>query len=218
MTNASAPAPARSPAALPPRPAFLRIAVLDIALPFLAAVVLLRVGTAPISAYAAASLFPAASVVASWLGRHSLDFIGIGVLVGIAGSLLLALLTADPRFGLVRAAPAFALFGLACLVSLPTRRPLMFFVARAFATGGDPERVTAWNARLAVPAFRAVMRRLTAVWGAGALTHAVLGTAAAFLLPASTALIVEPVMGVTILAALLAWTRSVQRRAANQGR
>ncbi len=212
------PAVATVSTADPPRPRFWRIALFDIGLPLGTIWILLHKGAAPLPAYAAASLFPALSVVVSWLGRRSLDFIGIGVIAGIASSLLLAVLTDDPRFGLVRAAPAFALFGAACLVSLPTVRPLMFFVARAFATGGDSERIAGFNARLAVPAFRRVMRRLTAVWGAGTLAHAVLGVAVAFQLSPSTALVVEPVMGLAILAALLAWTRSVQRRAASQRR
>jgi hypothetical protein len=153
--------------------------------------------------------------MSSWFGRRSIDMIGIGVLVGIASSLLLALLTDDPRFGLVRAAPSFAMFGIACFISLATARPLMFFVARAVATGGDAARVAAFNARLAEPAFRRVMRRLTFVWGAGTLIHAALGLAVAFLLPAGAAVLAEPLLAVAIIAALLAWTRTVQRRNAN---
>ncbi|HSZ91066.1 MAG TPA: VC0807 family protein [Acetobacteraceae bacterium] len=210
MVNSSVLSP--SAVALPPRSALRRIVLLDIVLPFLAVVILLRNDVGPLTAYAAASLFPASSIVVSWLERHRFDPIGLGVLAGLASALLIAALTGDPRFGLVRAVPAFAVFGLACFVSLATRRPLMFFVARAFAAGGDAERIAAWNARLAVPAFRHVMRRLTVVWGAGTLTHATLGVAVAFLLPASVALIVEPMMAMAILAALLAWTRAVQRR------
>lgn len=133
----------------------------------------------------------------------------------MGSSLLIARVTGDPRFELIRAAPVSALFGVASLVSLTTKRPLMFFVARAFATGGDPSRVMAWNARLALPAFRAAMRRLTAMWGLGALAHAVLGVTAAFLLPPSVALIVEPGMAIVIVGALLAWTRVFQRRIPN---
>ena len=200
-------------AALPPSQALRRLALLDLVLPFLAIVVLLHNGVAPLAAYAAASLFPAASVVASWAAQRRFDPIGLAVLVGLAGALLTALLTGDPRFALLRAAPAFALFGLACLVSLATKRPLMFFVARALATAGDADRIAAWNERLALPAFRHVMRRLTAAWGAGTLLEAVLGVAVAFLLPASVAAIAEPMTAFAIIGALLAWTRSTQRRA-----
>jgi hypothetical protein len=49
-------------------------------------------------------------------------------------------------------------------------------------------------------------------WGAGTLAHAALTVAVAFLLPASVALILEPVMAVATIAGLLAWTRATQRR------
>ena len=201
-------------ATLPPRPALRRIVLLDVALPLLAVVIMRHNGAAQLTSYAAASLFPAGSVVASWFARRTHDLIGIGVLAGLLGALPLAACTGDPRFGLIRAAPAFALFGIACFVSLATPRPLMFYVARAFNSGGDPDRIAAFNGRLERAEFRQVMRRLTLVWGGGTLAHAALGVSAAFLFPASVALIVEPVLAFSILAALLAWTRTVQTRAA----
>jgi hypothetical protein len=212
MSGSSALSP--SSAALPRASALRRLVLLDIVLPFLAVLILQRNGVAPLATYAA-GLFPAFSVIASWLEHRRFDLIGSGVLAGIGSALLLATLTGDPRFGLVRAAPAFALFGLACFASLATQRPLMFFVARAFAAGQDAERIAAWNARLAVPRFRQVMRRLTIVWGGGTLAQAGLGVAAAFLLPANVALIAEPAIGISIIAALLTWTRTVQRRSPN---
>jgi hypothetical protein len=189
------------------------IALFDIALPFLTILVLPHYGVPPLRTYALASLFPAASVVIAWFGRRRLDLIGLGVLVGIASGLGLAVLTGDPRLGLVRAAPAFALFGAACLASLFTAWPLMFFVARAFSTSGDSVANAAWNARLGEPTFRRTMRLLTAVWGAGALFHAVVGVVVVLTLPASAAAIAEPSIGIGILMALLGWTRMVRRRA-----
>lgn len=215
MTDASALPLASS--TLPQTPALRQIALLDVILPLLAVVILQRNGVAPMPAYAAAGLFPAASVVVTWFTRRHVELIGAGVLVGLATALLVAVMTGDPRFGLIRAAPSFALFGVACFASLATPRPLMFYVARAFSTGGDPDRSAAFNARLSRPEFRRVMRRLTAVWGAGTLAHAMLGVAVAFLLPAAMALIVEPALAFAIIASLLAWTRTVQSRAASAG-
>jgi hypothetical protein len=190
------------------------IALFDIVLPFVTIVALSHQGVAPLRTYALASLFPAASVLIAWFGRRRFDVVGLGVLLGIASGLGLAVLTGDPRLGLVRAAPAFGLFGVACFVSLLTARPLMFFVARAFSTGGDPAANAAWNARLDEPLFRRTMRLLTAVWGVGTLFHAVAGVAVVLALPASAAAIAEPVIGIGILMALLGWTRLVRRRAA----
>jgi hypothetical protein len=211
------PALSLAPTALPSRSAFRRITLLDMVLPILAVVILLHNDVAPLIAYAAASLFPAGSVIGSWVQRRHFDPIGIGVLAGLVSALLIATMTGDPRFGLVRAAPAFAMFGLACFVSLATKRPLMFLVARALATGENAERIATWNARLTERGFHQVMQRLTVVWGSGTLGHAALGFAAAFLLPGSLALIVEPVLAITILTALLAWTRAVQRRNSRPG-
>lgn len=191
-----------------------RILLLDIALPVLAVVLLERQGVAPLAAYAAAALFPAFSLASAWLRRRSVDPVGLGVLLGFGCALVLGVVTSDPRFALMRAAPAFALFGIACFVSLATARPLMFYVARAFNTEGDPARVALWNRRLAeVPRFQRAMRLLTTVWGGGALAHAGVVVAAVLLLPAPVALIVDPAVAFVILAALLAWTRALQRNA-----
>jgi hypothetical protein len=198
---------------IPRGPNLRRVLLLDIVLPVLTVFLLERNGVAALPAYAAASFFPIASVIGAWLRQRSVDVIGIGVVFGVGSGLLLGLVTADPRFALVRAAPGFALFGIACLISLATARPLMFFVARAFAAGGDAARVAAWNQRLGFPRFHATMRRLTLVWGVTALIAASLGIACAFLLPGQVALIAEPLVAFGAVGALLAWTRSVQRRA-----
>lgn len=205
------PANAATPTPRPPN--LRRIIWLDAVLPFLAVIILERNGAPPLVAYGAASLFPIVSVLASWFGRRGIDVIGVGVLLGIASGLVLALVTADPRFALVRAAPAFALFGIACLVSLFTARPLMFFVARSSKVGGDAARIAAWNEQLGLPRFRRAMQLLTTVWGIGALIEASLAIAAAFLLPGQIALVAEPIIAFGIVAALLAWTRTLQRRA-----
>jgi hypothetical protein len=125
----------------------------------------------------------------------------------------LALSVDDVRFAAVKAAPAFGLFGAACLLSSLGSRPLMFFVARHFNTDGDAAKIAEWNARLRSTAgFRRAMSRLTMVWGITCLAESVLGTTAAFLLPPHTAVVVEPVLGIGTVAVLLAWTASYARR------
>jgi hypothetical protein len=207
--------PAAPSSGLPSRTALRRIALFDIVLPLAIVIILQRNGSAPLVTYAAAAVFPALSIVISWFTRRGVDVIGIGVLAGIASGLIMALLTDDPRFALVRAAPAFGLFGLACFVSLSSERPLMFFVARAFAVGRDKERAGAWNERLKNTAFRNTMRRLTAVWGAGTLAQAIFGTAVAFMASPSVAIVLEPAMAIVIIGALLTWSRGLQRRTSN---
>jgi hypothetical protein len=93
------------------------------------------------------------------------------VLVTILSGIAVALLTNDVRFAVLKGAPAFALFGLACLLSLRRERPLMFFVGRQFTAGDDEARAQARTARLQNDGFRRSMRLLTIVWGLAALVE-----------------------------------------------
>jgi hypothetical protein len=194
-----------------PRPSALRSLVLDIALPWVTVQILERNGVPVIAALAAAAVFPALSILVSWLKERRSDVFGIAVLVTIASGITVSLLTADPRFAVVKAAPAFALFGLACLASLPAARPLMFFVARSSIARGDPAIIASWNARIATPPFRRVMQRITLVWGIAALAEAMLGLTLAFRLPSETALVIEPLLALGTVFVLLAWTRAFAR-------
>ena len=194
-----------------PRP--LRTVALDVALPWLAVQVLERVGRVPIvSALAIAALFPAASIILSWIRLRRADFIGLAVIFTILGGIAVALLVGDPRFAVLKGAPGFGLFGIACLVSLTRKRPLMFFVSRQFNAAGDKEKAARWTARLENARFREAMRLLTIVWGVACLGEALCGVAAALLLPPATALVVEPMLGIGTISALLAWTFAFARR------
>jgi hypothetical protein len=195
----------------------VRSLVVDAALPWLAVQLLERVwGVATVPAFAAAALFPAASIVVSWVRHRRPEFIGMAVLVTILTGITVALVVDDVRFAVLKAAPAFGLFGLACLASLSRRRPLMFFVSRQFTAGGDDAKAAAWTARLENDGFRRSMRLLTLVWGTACLAEAMLGIAAAFLLPPGTALVAEPVLGIGTIAALLTWTTAYARRRASR--
>jgi hypothetical protein len=199
------------PAALGPYRFLPRSLVVDIALPWLTLQILERYGVPTVWALAAAAVFPGVSTLSAWLYGRRVEAIGIAVFVTILLGILMALVSDEVRFGLLKAAPAFGLFGLACLASLAASRPLMFFVARHFQTGGDPRRTAEWNARLARPGFRHAMRVITAVWGLVCVMESLLGFAAAFLLPVHTAIVAEPALGISSIAGLLIWTTAYAR-------
>jgi uncharacterized membrane protein YfcA len=207
MSNTPEPANARTSF----RPRWRRTLLIDVALPFVAVQILQRWFAVPaISAFAIAAVFPAASVAIDWAREKRVDWIGVLVLAGFALGIATALLTDQIGFAALRGAPLFAAFGVAALASLARKKPLMFFVARTVETQGDAEKMAPWNARLDEPRFRAVMRRLTLVWGLACVIEAVLGAFAAFLFPPSLAIVAEPVLALLTIAGLLAWTYSLR--------
>jgi len=190
-----------------------RVLAIDVALPWITVQLLQQVwGVPTVPAFAVAAVFPAMSILVSWRRRRRPEYIGLAVLLAIMSGIAIALLTDDVRFAVLKAAPAFALFGLACLASLRRERPLMFYVSREFTAGGDAAQAAAWTARLSDVRFRRAMRLLTIVWGLAALLEATFGIAAAFVLPPATALVVEPMLGIGTVTALLAWTMAYARR------
>ena len=213
----SEPAPTQASPFVPSFPrGLVRSLALDVALPWLAVQLLTHLlGFSDLTAIAIAAAFPVVSVAGTALRRRRVEFIGIMVLVALIGGLVVAFATQDVRFALMRAVPGATLIGVACLISLMTRAPLMFFIARQFTAGDDPEKIAAWNERLAHNArFRRAMRVLTLVWGLAFLAKASLWTISVLVLPTTAALLTGPVIGFGTFAALMAWTIAYARRGA----
>ena len=200
-------------------PGLLPKLAVDVGLPWLTVQLLERAWDVPlVPALAAAAIFPAVSILASWWRHRRPEFIGLAVLVTIITGMTIALVTNDARFAVLKAAPAFGLFGLACFYSLHWRRPLMFFIGREFNTGGDLEKAAAWDARLESAGFRHAMWHLTVVWGITCIAQSMLGITGALILPPAVALVVEPVLGIGTVTGLLLWTaRYARSRSARTG-
>ncbi|HXQ53270.1 MAG TPA: VC0807 family protein [Stellaceae bacterium] len=183
----------------------------DVVLPWLAVQILERNGVSSGTAFALAAVFPIGSVAVAWARHRRVEVIGIAVSVTMLLGICLSLATDDVRFSVMKAAPAYGLFGIACLGSLRAARPLMFYVSRYFVAGDDPAKRTAWDARSDIPGFRRAMRLLTVVWGLATLGEAVLGIACAFTLPPSLAFVAEPALALVTVTGLVTWTLAYSR-------
>jgi hypothetical protein len=117
--------------------------VIDLVLPFVAARALDHQGVEAIPAFAAAAVFPLGSIVFSWIARRRVEIVGAAAVATILCGIAVSALSGDPRFSILKAAPAFRLFALACLGSLVAARPLMFHVARIFVAGRDGAKAAA---------------------------------------------------------------------------
>ena len=102
----------------------------DVVLPWITVRLLEQQGVSTVRALAAAALFPAASILVTWRRERRLEVIGIAVLATILLWIGTALLSDDVRFGLLRAAPAFGLFGVAALASLRADAVVCFSARR----------------------------------------------------------------------------------------
>src|SRR5712671_6240456 len=108
------------------------IAVFDIAGPLVAYSLLRSAGLSAVSALVLSGAFPALGVAAGVIRHRRVDTIGVVVLAGIAVGTVLGLLSGNARLVLVEGSVPTAVFGLLCLASLRSRRPLIFRFALEF--------------------------------------------------------------------------------------
>ena len=168
------------------------------------------------TALAIVAVIPALEVAYERRRHGRIDPIGLIVLLGLAAGLIGAVaFNGDATLLKLRESVITGVFGLVCLASLAARRPVMFFLGRAFETGGDPEKSAEFDARWEIPGVAWRFRLVTAVWGVALVGEAIVRTALALSLPTSTFLAVAPVVGWVVIGGLL-WFTTVYSRAARR--
>ena len=184
----------------------LRMLGLDIVGPLVAYQLLRSAGLAEVWSLVLAGTLPGFGVLIDYLRWRTVDVVGVVVLGGIGLSIVLALLTNDPKIVLLESAALTGAFGLGCLLSLATRRPLIFYFGQAFyggrhsSTGAEMESEYDEYAEA-----RSFWRTVTVVWG---LTHIALAaglTAIVQTASTGTALTFNRTVPWILTAALIAW-------------
>ncbi len=192
--------------------AWLPEMVIEGALPYITYLVLKSRGVDDVPALAAGAVFPAAFILFRFARQRRIDGFGFIVLAVIALGVVLALMSGDARFALVKESFLTGAFGLAMLGSLAARRPLMFYSGRKFATDGSPEGLALWESYWVKSAmFRHANRTMTAVWGIVFLLEAAIRVAAAYTLATSTAVALSSIVPLAVVALLMAWTISYSK-------
>jgi len=192
---------------------------------------LIMVGVLPVVAYAllrphlpsdgialtAVMTFPLADVLVERVRHQRFEPLGIIVLLGIAVGLVGAVaLHGDTLLLKVRESLVTGVFGIISLGSLAAPRPATFYLARAFATGGDDHEIGVFNARWDLPTVPARFRLTTFVWGVGLVGEAALRTALALALRTEAFLVVAQIINWTVLAGLFSFTVIYSRRSERQ--
>ena len=182
-----------------------KIAIFDIGGPLLVYALLRSHGFSAVTALILSGVLPAVGVGLGVVQHRRLDVIGALVLAGILFATVIGLISHNARLVLMEGSLPTALFGLACLGSLRTRRPLIYAFALEF-TGPDSahgrEMIRLWQYR----EFRHVFRVMTVVWGTGYLVEAVIRFVIVQHTSTGTALASSKIMPFIFAAVLATWT------------
>ena len=180
------------------------IAVFDAGGPLALYALLRSEGLSAVTSLVLSGIFPALGVAIKFSRDRRVDAIGVLVLAGIAVGSLLGLLSGSARLVLVEGSVPTAVFGVVCLGSLWSNRPLMYRMAVEFI-GADTPRGREFESLWQHQQFRRVFRVMTIVWGVAYLAEAAARVAIVELTSTGTALAISKVMPYAVAGLLVAW-------------
>jgi hypothetical protein len=211
----------RGPSRIRDRVTYLAmIAVFDIGGPLAAYALLRSAGLTSVRALVLSGVFPALGVAVTFARARRLDAIGGLVLLGIAVGTILGLVTGSARLVLVEGSVPTAVFGLVCLGSLWSRRPLIFRFALEFM-GAETAKGRDFDGRWQYAGFRHAFRVITAAWGVGYLAEAAARVVIVETVSTGGALAISKALPFGVTGVLAGWTwvygQSARRRGERMG-
>ncbi|GGJ64152.1 VC0807 family protein [Streptomyces brasiliensis] len=162
--------------------------IVDVAVP-LGSYYLLKdaFGMSTFAALAWSSVVPALRTGWSAVKERSVNGLAALILLVNVASLLLSLVSGDPRLMLAKDSGISSVVGIGILVSVALGKPMMTTGMKPWLVKAMPGREAAW-ARLAdkSPAFRRAERRFSVVWGVLMLVECVVRVVGAYTIPVDT--------------------------------
>ena len=193
-----------------------KIAVFDIAGPWVAYSLLRSVGLSKVGALVLSGVLPALGVALGMARDRRVDVVGVLVLLGIAVGAGLGLASGNARLVLLEASVPTVVFGAVCLGSLWTPRPLMYRFALEFI-GADTPKGRDFADRWRYGEFRHAFKVTTAVWGVAFLAEATARIVIVESTSTGTALSISKLMRYAVAGVLIAWNIAYGRRAKRTG-
>ncbi len=181
------------------------IAIFDIGGPLLAYHLLQSNGVGTVPALVLSGVFPAVGVISGIVRHRRVDAVGVLVLAGIVVGAVLGLVSDNPKLVLDEGSVSTGVFGLICLVSLVTDKPMMYRFALEFI-GPDSERGREFADLRQYKEFRRSFVVITVVWGAAYLVEAAARVVIVQTASASTALAASKVLPYAVAGVLIVWT------------
>jgi hypothetical protein len=152
------------------------------------------------------SLYPIFDIIVEFSKDRTLNFISVIVLLGTVTGIAGALIGGDPKLILVRESFFTFLLSIACFITLATGKPLMFYFAREFVAGKDPEKRKEFSKILEKKNAFNFFRLLTLVWGIVYLLEFILKVIIVYSFPISESLLIGPVVTYVIIFGTIFWT------------
>jgi hypothetical protein len=192
------------------------IVFFDVVVPVVAYYSLRSAGLSLVTALILCGVFPAFGIVLGVVRRRRVDAIGILVLIGILVRSAVGLATGSAHLVLLDGTVPTAVFGVACLGSLWSRRPLIYRFALEFM-GPETPKGRDFADRWRYHSFRHAFRVTTVVWGFAFLAQA--SAQVVIIQAASTgaAKITSSVMPLVVAALVIIWNVSYAKRARREG-
>jgi hypothetical protein len=181
------------------------IAIFDIGGPLLAYHLLQSNGVGTVPALVLSGVFPAIGVIIGIIRHRRVDAVGVLVLAGIVVGAVLGLVSHNPKLVLDEGSVSTGVFGLICLGSLATDKPMMYRFALEFM-GPDTERGREFADLRQYKEFRRAFVVITVVWGTAYLVEAAVRVLIVQETSAGTALAVSKVLPYAVAGVLIAWT------------
>jgi uncharacterized membrane protein len=173
-------------------------------------------GLSTVAALILSGAIPAVGIALGVAYHRRLDAIGVLVLIGIVVGSVLGVVSGSAHLVLLDGVVPTAVFGVVCVASLRSRRPMIFRFALE-GMGRDTPKGRDFADRWRYPAFRHSFRVVTVVWGvmfvAEAVTQAVIvETASVGVAKTTSNLLILPFAAVVI-----AWNISYAKRGQRRG-
>jgi hypothetical protein len=197
-------------------PTVAKIVVFDIAGPLALYSLLRSQGWSTVTSLIVSGVLPAVGVFLGIVRKHRIDVVGVVVLLGIAVGTTVGLVSGSARLLLLEGSVPTAIFGLVCLGSLWTSRPLMYRFAVEFL-GQDTARGRDFADLWRYPGFRHALKVVTTVWGVAYLLEAAARVVIVENTSTGTAFGVSKVMPFAVAGVLAAWNVAYGRRARRTG-
>jgi hypothetical protein len=179
------------------------MAVLDIGAPIAVYDIASNAGLGDVPALLLSAIGPAVNSVISVIMRGRIDEFSVFIITVLVVGAATSLLFNDAKLLLLKESVVTGVLGLLFLLSVPTRRPVIFLFGRRFATNGDPERIAWWNGLWQYPGFRRTQRLMTTMWGAGLLGEAIVRIVLTFRLPVATMVVVNSIVPAVVIGMLV---------------